>query len=337
MRALVFDGPWQLRVEERPDPEARSNEALLRILATGICGSDIHGYSGETGRRSPGQIMGHETVAEVLEDRTGSVAAGTLVTVNPLIGCGSCEACSRGTRQRCAARRVIGVDPDISSAFAERMSAPSDRLVPLPEGIPTRLGALIEPLAVGYHAARRGDVVSDDAVLVIGAGPIGQAVALACRRLGARDVVVAEINPDRRRLVEQLGFTVIDPTSSDASAIRAMLGRSPTVAIDAVAATTTLGSAIASVEVGGRIVMVGLAAPRVELPAFDITTAERSILGSFGYDDAAFEETAGWIAGREDELLQLIDQEVDLEQAPQAFEDLASGRSTASKILVRFT
>ena len=336
MRALVFDGPWQLRVVERPDPALRSNDALLRVIATGICGSDIHGYTGETGRRSPGQVMGHETVAEVLEDRTGAVAPGTLVTVNPFIGCGSCDACSRGAKQRCASRRVIGVDPSISSAFAERMCSPSDRLVPLPDGTPTRLGALIEPLSVGYHAARRGQVVSDDAVLVIGAGPIGQAVALACRRLGARDVVVAEINPHRQRLIERLGFMVVDPRSSDASAVQTALGRLPTIAIDAVASTATLKSAITSVEEGGRIVMVGLASPKVEIPAFDITTAERSILGSFGYDDAVFEETAGWLAGREDELLQLIDHEVDLEQAPQAFEDLASGRSTASKILVRF-
>jgi threonine dehydrogenase-like Zn-dependent dehydrogenase len=132
VRALVFEGPWKLAVEDRPEPQPQPDESLLRILSTGICGSDLHGFTGATGRRVAGQVMGHETVAEVLTDRTGEHPPGTIVTVNPLIGCGNCPACRRGAKQRCPSRKVIGVDPDISSAFAERMTAPSDRLVVLP-------------------------------------------------------------------------------------------------------------------------------------------------------------------------------------------------------------
>lgn len=334
MRALVFKEPWKLVVEERPEPESDTNEALLRILATGICGSDLHGYTGETGRRSPGQVMGHETVAEVLEDRTGQHAPGAVVTVNPLIGCDQCHACATGNRQQCATRKVIGVDPALSSAFAERMTAPADRLVALPAGTPPRLGALIEPLAVGYHAVQRAHATPDDAVLVVGAGPIGQAAALAARRIGSTDIVVSELNPGRRRLVEDLGFTTVDASTSGPSEITAALGRPASVVIDAVGASATIEAALEAAALGGRIVLLGLAAPRVELPAYSITTAERDLLGSFGYDDTAFSDTAVWIGGREDELAPLINHEVDLDGAPEAFRALATGDLQASKVLV---
>lgn len=337
MRALVFEGPWKLTVTDRPEPEPAPDESLLRILSTGICGSDLHGFTGATGRRSPGQVMGHETVAEVLIDRSGKHAVGTIVTVNPLIGCGGCPDCNRGAKQRCPSRKVIGVDPAISSAFAERMTAPSDRLVTLPAGTPTRVGALIEPLAVGFHALRRAQATADDSILVVGAGPIGQAAALAARRIGATRIVVAEVNPHRRELVNSLGFEAVDPTTSGSGDIMRSLGGPATVAIDAVAATSTLEMSIGATATAGRIVLLGLAAPQIQLQAYDVTTAERSLLGSFGYDDQDFQQTSEWVAGRGDELLALIDYEVGLDDAPGAFEALAKGDLQASKILVRCT
>src|ERR1700755_3634091 len=114
MRALVFHGPREMPVKNRPEPEPGPDDTLLAIIATGICGSDLHGYTGENGRRHPGQVMGHETVAYVLEDRTGAYRPGTLVTVNPVLGCRQCAACIAGAAQRCATRRVIGVNADIS-------------------------------------------------------------------------------------------------------------------------------------------------------------------------------------------------------------------------------
>jgi len=118
MRVLVVRGPADLGLEERPDPTPGRDEVLLRITATGICGSDLHGYTGESGRRSPGQIMGHETVGRVVG--TGDavpvewgLTPGRIVTVNPVIGCGDCAACAEGNEQLCDRRRVIGVDPTL--------------------------------------------------------------------------------------------------------------------------------------------------------------------------------------------------------------------------------
>ena len=190
MRALVYRGPHDIAVEDRPDPEPGPDEVLLRITATGICGSDLHGYTGENGRRHPGQVMGHETVGRIAAVGPGvtGLEPGRLATVNPVVGCGECAQCAAGTEQLCPRRKVIGVDREISSAFAELMLAPARNVVLLPDDLPEEYGALIEPLAVGYHAARNGRVGPDDAVLVIGGGPIGQAAALAVRRLGAERV-----------------------------------------------------------------------------------------------------------------------------------------------------
>ncbi|MBV9205427.1 MAG: alcohol dehydrogenase catalytic domain-containing protein, partial [Actinobacteria bacterium] len=126
MRALVYHGPGDIGVEDRPDPQPGPGEVLLKITATGICGSDLHGYTGENKRRHPGQIMGHETVgriAAVGPDMPDMPAnrpqPGQVATVNPLIGCGQCAQCAAGTEQLCARRRVIGVNQEIDSAFAE--------------------------------------------------------------------------------------------------------------------------------------------------------------------------------------------------------------------------
>lgn len=318
MRALVFHGPGDLRVEQVPDPVPADGEVLIRVAATGICGSDLHGYTGENGRRHPGQVMGHETVGRV-------EGAGTLVTVNPVIGCGDCPQCAAGTEQLCARRRVIGVDPTYRSAFAELMAVPERNVVVLPADIPIEYGALVEPLAVGYHAARRGGVSPEDRVLVIGGGPIGQACALAARRLGAAEVVVSEPHPGRRALVSRLGFDAVHPSDVDGAA---------TVVLDAVGSGASLGAALDKSTLGARVVLVGMNAPEVTLAAYAVSTYERTILGSFCYPSAEFRETAGWVATRPPGLEHLVDGRAGLGGAPDAFAALAAGSLDASKVLV---
>jgi len=339
MRALVYRGPHDIGVEDRPDPEPAPDEALLRITATGICGSDLHGYTGENKRRHPGQVMGHETVGRIVA--VGSAVTreglepGSLATVNPVIGCGECAQCATGTEQLCRRRRVIGVDREISSAFAELMLAPARNVVVLPDDLPEEYGALIEPLAVGYHAARNGRVAADDAVLVIGGGPIGQAAALAARRLGAERVVVSEPGAARRGLVEKLDFATVDPAAGDLpEQVEAALGRPATAVLDAVGISRTVGDGLRSSSLGARLVLVGMGARELTVAAFDVSTFERSIIGSFTYPSADFRETAAWVASRPDGLAHLIDDRVGLDRAPDAFARLASGDLEASKIMV---
>ncbi len=339
MRALVYRGPHDIGVEDRPDPQPGPDEVLLRITATGICGSDLHGYTGENKRRHPGQVMGHETVGRIVAVGSATPGEGRepgrLATVNPVIGCGECAPCAAGTEQLCARRAVIGVDKEISSAFAELMLAPARNVVVLPDDLPEEYGALIEPLAVGYHAARNGRVGSGDAVLVIGGGPIGQAAALAARRLNAERVVVSEPSAARRALVEKLGFATIDPTAGDLSEqVQPVLGGPATAVLDAVGIGRTVGDGLRSSALGARLVLVGMGARELTLAAFDVSTFERSIIGSFTYPSNDFRETAKWVASRPGGLQHLVDDRVGLDGAPDAFARLASGDLDASKIMV---
>lgn len=337
MKALVLHGDYDLRVEDRPDPRPGPGEVLLDVIATGICGSDFHGYSGENGRRHPGQVMGHETVGTVAALGAGvaGVDIGQLVTINPVLPCGDCPACAADQQQRCAHRRVIGVAPELSAAFAERMVVPMANVITLPNDLPAELGALVEPLAVGWHAARRGQIRDDDRVLVIGGGPIGQACLLAARRLGVDALAVSDPASGRRELCAALGVDVVDPVSGDlAKAVADVLGGQPTVVIDAVGVSRTLTDALTVSEQGARIVLVGMGSPQLDLAAYAVSTEERSIVGSFTYTASEFAATAAWVGTRPAGLDRLVDGRVDFDGAAQSFDDLARGRSAASKILV---
>ena len=141
------------------------------------------------------------------------------------MSCDACAACAVGQEQWCSRRVVLGVAPEISAAFADRVAVPAANIVPLPEDMPAELGALVEPLAVGYHAVRRGEPTAEDRVLVIGGGPIGQACLLAARRLGVTALAVSDVSPSRRELCARLGAQVIDPAADDlAEAVAERLG-----------------------------------------------------------------------------------------------------------------
>lgn len=339
MRALVMKADWKLQVEVLPDAEPGPGQVRLSILATGICGSDIHGFTGENGRRFPGQVMGHETVARISAlgagTAGGDLAEGQLVTVNPVIACGTCDACRSDAQQRCAARRVIGVDPALCSAFAEEMTVPAGNVVPLPENMPAEYGALVEPLSVGFHAAVRGGCGAGDRVLVVGGGPIGQAAALGALRLGADRVAVSETAPRRRALLRRLGLTALDPLAGDLTDLAGdALGGRPTLTLDAVGATGTVANALTSTDLGGRVVLVGMHAPRVEIPAYAVSTEERALIGSFCYSASEFARTAQWAARTELDLSVLVEGRVGLDEAADSFTSLARGENPAAKVLV---
>jgi threonine dehydrogenase-like Zn-dependent dehydrogenase len=337
MKALVLRDYYDIAVEERPDPVAGPGQVVVDVIATGICGSDFHGYSGENGRRHPGQIMGHETVGRVSElgPEVQGVAVGQLATVNPVMSCRKCPPCRSGQEQWCSRKVVLGVAPEIPAAFADRVVIPAANVVPLPEDMPAELGALVEPMAVGYHAVRRGEPSPEDRMLVIGGGPIGQACLLAARRLGVQALAVSDVSPSRRDLCARLGAEVVDPSAGDLpEAVSDRLDGWATLVVDAVGVDPTVADALAASSLGSRIVLVGMGSPRLELDAYALSTAERTLIGSFTYNAAEFADTAEWVGTVPEGIHALIDGRVGWEGAPQSFDDLARGRSTASKILV---
>jgi threonine dehydrogenase-like Zn-dependent dehydrogenase len=338
VKALVLEDFHRMVVAERPRPEPAAGEVLLRIVATGICGSDIHGYTGENGRRVPGQIMGHESVARIEQLGPGTEGSGLVVgqpaTFNPLIVPAD-DTRYAGREQHNPARKVIGVAPEIVAAFAQFIVAPAVNVHALPESLPISYGALIEPLAVALHAVRRARVRPEDRVLVLGGGPIGQSVVLAAQKEGAAAIVVSEPDAERRALCERLGAYAIDPAEGPvADRAVELLGGPADVALDAVGVSATLADALAATALGGTVCLVGMGAKRVDLDAFAISTAERNIVGSFTYSADDFADTVAWVSGSPEGIAELISEEVPLAEGPDAFARLSVGVPVPGKVLV---
>lgn len=335
MRALVFLGPWELAVQPRVMRPLGEGEVRLQVLATGICGSDLHGFTGHTGRRHPDQVMGHETVGRVVELGSGVPPnlMGKVVAPNPALFCGSCDMCRAGDEELCETLKVLGVAPEIDAAYAEFMNVPATNLVELPESLDPMLGALVEPLAVGYHALRRGGATLSDTLLVLGGGPIGQAVVLAAYRLGISRVLVSEPDLHRAGMVRRLGAEVTTPSTLQDD-VQAVLGGRPSMVVDAVGITATVQSALTTCRRGGTVVLVGMGQPVLEVPAYEVSVAERTIVGTFCYSAEDFRSTADWVATTSVDLSALIDGVEPLENGPAVFTALARQEREASKILL---
>lgn len=331
MKALAYDGPWAMSIVDRPAPTPDADQVVIDVIATGICGSDAHGYSGETGRRTSGQVMGHETVGRVTSGTR--FAPGTLVTVNPIISCGTCDACRAGETQVCPDSVVIGVEPTLDGSFAEQLLVPARNVVALGDHVPILHGALVEPLAVGYHAVMRGAPVPTDRVIVIGGGPIGQAAAIGARRIGLERILVSEPVDARRELLDRLGFATTTPERLEADAAR-VLGGPATLVVDAVGIAPSFAAAIAHSTTRARIVLVGMGTSSMTIEPYGITVAERTLIGSYCYSEEHFATTAEWVGEGHAELDLLIDRTLPLADGADAFRSVADGTGGSNKTLL---
>lgn len=341
MRALVLTDFHQLDLVEAERPEPGPGEVLLRICATGICGSDVHGFTGDNGRRVPGQIMGHESSGTIAALGAGVDAAalpvGAPATFNPVVVPDELVDQYRDREQHAPGKQVIGVAQDVQSSFADYLVVPERNVLLLDPAMPLHLGALIEPLAVAVHAVGLGGPRPGETALVVGGGPIGQSVVLALQRAGVEGIAVSERDPRRRELVAALGVTALDPSAAPlADQIGDVLGAPADLTIDAVGLSATMTDALAATALGGRVVLVGMGSPRLELDAFAISTEERSVIGSFTYSARDFAAATAWIGEHVDQVTSLVSSVVGPEQAQESFTALAAGQGPAGKILVRF-
>ncbi|WP_413317375.1 zinc-binding dehydrogenase [Agrococcus sp. 1P02AA] len=340
MRALRLEEIGRLAVVELPEPEPAAGEVRLEVIATGICGSDIHGFTGENGRRFPGQVMGHESVARI--DALGAgvegLAVGDIATFNPVVVPAAEADAFRGREQMAPGKHVIGVKPEVVASFAQRIVVPAVNVVPLPASMPVELGALVEPLAVSVHAVRRSGAQPGDRVVVAGGGPIGQSVVLALQMAGIDRIVVTELSASRRALVERLGATALDAAGDDlVERIREALDGAADVAIDAVGIEPTLRASLQATRMGGTVCLVGMGAPKLALDAFLVSTEERAIVGSFTYSAQDFRDAAEWIGQAPAQAAELITRTVPLEAGHDAFAELAAHADIPGKVLIRLT
>lgn len=326
MRVLVYDGPHRFHIETRPRPAPGPGEVRIRMAYVGICGSDLHGYTGESGRRAPGMVMGHEASGwvEAVGPGVRGLEIGEPVTFNPSLPCDG--SCGHGAENHCAALRVIGVTPEIQGAFADAMVIPAGRVVPLGR-LSLLWGAGVEPMAVALQASRRAGVQDGQSVLVVGGGMIGQSIAQTCRLEGASRIAVSDPIGERRVLAEAAGFEALRPDEVDAAG--PFDG-----SFDAVGISATAFAAIRNVPKAAVVCFVGLGRPEVSIPLFDVVVDERVIVGSFCYPDAIFREAAAHLAAGRLDLGPLIGSVESFEDIGTAFEDLAIQARTDVKIMM---
>jgi threonine dehydrogenase-like Zn-dependent dehydrogenase len=341
VRALVLTDYHQLDLVEVERPDPGPGEVLLRICATGICGSDFHGFTGENGRRAPGQIMGHESSGTIAGLGEGvdpaALPLGAPATFNPVVVPDALLEEYRGREQHAPGKHVIGVAQHVQASFADYVVVPARNVLLLDPAMPLHLGALIEPLAVAVHAAGLAVPLPQERALIVGGGPIGQSLVLALQRLGLSEIVLSEPDPRRRELVAALGVTVLDPAAAPlAEQVAEALGGPADLALDAVGLSPTVADALAATRLGGRVVLVGMGSPRLELPAFAISTEERTVIGSFTYSAQDFADATAWIGEHSERVSTLVSAVIDPTGAQDAFTVLATGSGPAGKILVRF-
>ncbi len=327
MKALIYTATEETQYRDAPEPEPRPGDALVKVEAVGICGSDMHAWHGHDPRRVPPLILGHEACGRVLD----GPEPGTRVVFNPLITCGACEFCQSGRSNLCAARELIGMR--LPGAFAERVALPARNLIPVPEGMNPAKAALSEPCATAWHAlalAARASwrPIPECRALVIGGGSVGLLGGLILKAWGARAVRLAETNRLRRESAAAAGLDAFDPLAAPAEAAAFDL------VLDAVGAVTTRAASLAAVRPGGVISHVGLQSWAGEFDARTLTLSEVTLIGVYTYTDADLRAS---LAALHDGRLGPLDwiEERPLAEGGQAFQDLDAGRTPAAKIILR--
>lgn len=338
MRALRYLGPKDLKVEELPMPEPGLGEVLLKIRAVGICGSDVHGYLGLTGRRIPPMTLGHEFSAEVVKLGEGvtTYQEGDGVIVQPINFCGTCANCVEGYTNMCLNKRFFGVLTE-DGAMAEYLNVPARLLYRLPESCTFEDGALAEPYAVGYGAVKKAGNLAGKNVLIIGAGAIGLCILQLVKLQNPASIMVSDLSDSRLKTALDFGADhVINPRKeNDLEAIsRFTGGRMADLSIEAVGVEATANQSVKALRMGGTAIWVGMSQKEMTINMQDVVVSARSVLGTFNYTHEEFGEVVEILGSGKLDTQKLISAKVSLEEAKEYFDRLHEQPDDYIKVLV---
>jgi L-iditol 2-dehydrogenase len=340
MKVLLLSKYRQLEMAEVPMPVAGAGEALIRVGACGICGSDVHGYDGSSGRRIPPIVMGHEAAGRIAALGVGvtRLAEGDRVTFDSTIYCGACGFCKRGEVNLCDHRQVLGVscgDYSRAGAFAEYVAVPARVVYKLPESISFAEAAMLEAVAVAIHAVSLAEISAQSTALVVGAGTIGVLILQALRAAGCKRVFVSDVDASRLKLAKELGAA--DILRADADVVEQILQRTGGVGVDvameAVGRDETVNAAIASVRKGGTVVLVGNISPAATLPLQKVVTRQIRLQGSCA-SAGEYPQAIALMASGAIRVKPLISAIAPLAEGPQWFERLYTREANLLKVVL---
>ena len=288
MKALVLEEYNRLVFKEMPTPQIEDNEVLIEVKACGICGSDVHGMDGSSGRRHPPLIMGHEAAGVIVERGAlvSEFSEGDRVTFDSTIYCSECFYCRQGLINLCDNRRVLGVSPPEyrqHGAFAQFVAVPEHILYRLPEKLSYVQAAMVEPVSIAFHAICLTPISLNDSVVVIGSGMVGIFVIQALRAAGCGTIIAVDLEQDKLDLALQLGadYGLLADKVDVVKQVQELTdGRGATIAVEVVGNTAAVKTAIGALRKGGTLTIVGNLAATVEFPLQEVVTRQISITGS---------------------------------------------------------
>src|ERR1700722_7288475 len=341
MNALLLSEYKHLAVTTLPVPVPAPTDILVQVAACGICGSDVHGFDGTSGRRIPPLVMGHEAagIVAAIGSEVSKFAIGDRVTFDSTVYCGVCAFCRKGQINLCDDRQVVGVscgDYSRAGAFAEYVAVPARIVYKLPENLAFAEAAMLEAVSVALHAVEVSNLKGGETALVLGAGMIGLLTLQAARVAGCSRVFVADIDATRLKLAAELGADkTIQASGAELTQeiLRLTEGRGVDVVLEAVGRNETVAAAIDCVRKGGTVTLIGNIMPQVNLPLQKVVSRQIRLQGSCAscgeYPKAMELMAAGKI--RVDSLITAV---APLRDGPAWFDRLHSGEPNLMKIVL---
>ncbi len=341
MKALLLTEYKRFDYTQAPLPRCGPKEVLIAVKACGICGSDVHGMDGSTGRRRPPIIMGHEAAGTIA--KVGAAVrewrADDRVTFDSTISCGICAYCQQGRVNLCDNRRVLGVsceDYRQDGAFAGYIAVPASILYRLPGALSFEHASMAEAVSVAAHAVGRAPLSRDDTAVVIGTGMIGLLIVQVLRLSGCR-IIAVDIDRDRIDLARVFGAheTICSSDADALTHIRACTGGAGAdVTFEVVGAEPTLRLAVESLRKGGTAVLVGNVSPHVTLPLQTTVTRELAILGSCA-SAGEYPRVLKWLAEGTIRVDRLISAVAPLAEGAQWFDRLYAKEKGLMKVILK--
>lgn len=321
MKALVFNEPWDMSVADLPDPTPGEGDVLIKVDVVGICGSDVHGFTGESGRRAPGMVMGHEVAGTVVECGQGATKlnVGDRVTLYNIVP---------GKRQPDGRPLVIGVNAGTWGAMAEYLVCPEACLFPIDPSIDPAIALLAEPIGIAFHATSVAGVKPGDVAAVVGSGTIGIALTIVLSSLNAKRICALDRDDQKLALIATFGAEPHNVNNLD-------LGDIADVAFEAVGSPVTVKQAFDLTRIGGTLTLIGNLAKEFTLPLQEVVQRELVIRGSYGFTLDDFGRAVDLVSRESEKLKVLITGDCTLEDTPRVMTELAKGERKAVKMVIR--
>jgi len=339
MKILQFNGPWQFSIEEASIPSFGPQELLIRADAVGICGSDVHGFTGESGRRKPGMVMGHEVAGTVVKAGAEivSLQPGDRVAIYPTFGCGICRHCQAGMEHICPNKRILGVNAGHWGAMADFFTCHERQAFRLDSQVDPAIGLFAEPLAVALHAVNLMSPAKEAILGIVGAGTIGLALLVVLRDLGFESIFIIDRIEEKLEMARNLGAKTIQADHGQPAQVIANEtgGRRANGVFEAVGLAETVRTAYHLCDFGGTVVLIGNLAKEFSLPLQGVTSNETTLRGSYGFNRAEFEKAVHFVSKNASLLRRLISGSCSLEETPDVMERLARGELKAFKMIIR--